>query len=316
MTDKYFDLKNKKVFVAGHNGMVGQAVIRSLKSESCKILTVSKSEIDLLNQSDVEKWIGFNKPDVVIICAAKVGGILANSNYPAEFIYNNLMIATNIIHASHKFNVMKLIFLGSSCIYPRLCKQPMTEDMLLSGHLEPTNEWYAIAKISGIKMCQAYRKQYNDDFISVMPTNLYGQGDNYNLETSHVIPALLKKIYLARQSNSADVEIWGTGNVRREFLHVDDCANGIIFLLKNYSGLDHVNLGFGKDLTIRQLAKTIMKVTGYDGTLRFETSKPDGMPVKLLDSSFINKLGWSPKIELEEGLRLALEDLKTQINNH
>ena len=301
-------MSKPRIFVAGHNGMVGSAVLRKLINEKCKILTTDRSEVDLINQFQVIKWFDSNKPDVVILCAAKVGGIQANDKYPVDFLYNNLMIQNNIIHASYSTNVKKLIFLGSSCIYPRDCSQPMHEESLLTGQLESTNQWYAIAKIAGIKLCQAYRKQYDKDYISAMPTNLYGPGDNYDLYSSHVIPALLRKCHEAKISNNNFMEVWGTGKVKREFLHVDDCAEAIIFLLKHYSQNEHINVGTGIDITIEDLTKTIQKVVGYSGDIKFDSSKPDGTPRKLLNTEKINNLGWISKIPLESGLRSVYED--------
>lgn len=300
-----YSLDGKRIWVAGHKGMVGRAVVRALEKRDCTILTAERSDADLTRQDEVEKWMSANKPDAVIVCAARVGGILANDTYPADFIYDNLMIEANIIHAAHNDGVEKLLFLGSSCIYPKHAAQPMSEAALLEGALEPTNEWYAIAKITGIKLCQAYRKQYGADFISAMPTNLYGPHDNFNLKTSHVIPALMRKCHEAKLNGSADMEVWGSGKAMREFLHVDDCAAGIIFLLEHYSNMEHVNLGTGEDVRIIELAETIKKVIGFDGALRFDTSKPDGTPRKLLDVSKINGLGWRHEIDLETGLALT-----------
>jgi len=302
-----YALTGKRIWVAGHNGMVGRAVMRALAKHDCTILTAERSDADLTRQDDVEKWVKANNPDAVIVCAARVGGILANDTYPADFIYDNLMIEANIIHASFSANVERLLFLGSSCIYPKHANQPMTEAALLTGALEPTNEWYAIAKIAGIKLCQAYRKQHGVDFISAMPTNLYGPYDNFDLETSHVIPALMRKCHEAKQGGSAHMEVWGSGKVMREFLHVDDCAAGIVFLLQNYSDMEHVNLGTGEDVTIIELAETIKKVVGFDGHLKFDASKPDGTPRKLLDVSKIHKLGWKHNYDLETGLTNAYE---------
>ena len=297
-----YDLTNKKIFVAGHKGMVGGAVMRALQKENCQPLTVERSQCSLTEQSQVRDWMNTNKPDAMIICAAKVGGILANDQMPAEFIYENLMIEANLIHAAYQANVKKVLFLGSSCIYPKFAEQPITESALLTGALEPTNEWYAIAKIAGIKLCQAYRKQYGVDYISAMPTNLYGPGDNYDLDTSHVIPALLRKCHEAKVANAPDMTVWGSGKVMREFLHVDDCAAGILFLLKNYSDMEHVNLGSGEDVTIKELAQTICQTVGFKGGLTFDASKPDGTPRKLLDTSKINQLGWQHSISLSDGL--------------
>lgn len=302
-----YSLDGKRIWVAGHNGMVGRAVVRALKERECTIMMAPRDELDLTKQDAVEAWLANNKPDAVIVCAARVGGILANDTYPADFIYENLMIEANIIHTAHKNGVEKLLFLGSSCIYPKHAAQPMSEAALMEGALEPTNEWYAIAKIAGLKLCQAYRKQHGADFISAMPTNLYGPFDSYDLETSHVVPALIRKCHEAKLNGSVDMEVWGSGKAMREFMHVDDCAAGIIFLLENYSDMSHVNIGTGEDVTITELAETIKKVVGFDGTLRFDSSKPDGTPRKLLDVAKINSLGWQHEIGLEEGLTLAYQ---------
>ena len=302
-----YTLSGKRIYVAGHNGMVGRAVVRALEKEACTILTAERSDADLIRQSEVENWMQAQKPDAVIVCAARVGGILANDSYPADFIYDNLMIEANIIRAAHDIGVEKLLFLGSSCIYPKMAPQPMPEEALLTGALEPTNEWYAIAKIAGIKLCQAYRKQYGADFISAMPTNLYGPFDNFDLQSSHVIPALMRKCHEAKQAGAESMDVWGSGKVMREFLHVDDCAAGIVFLLKNYSDMQHVNLGTGKDVTIIELAETIKKVVGFDGGLSFDASKPDGTPRKLLDVSKIHQLGWRHQYDLEAGLKSAYD---------
>ena len=302
-----FALDGKRIWVAGHNGMVGRAVVRALAQHDCTVLTAERADADLTRQSDVEDWVAAQKPDAVIVCAARVGGILANDTYPADFIYDNLMIEANIIHAAFKAKVEKLLFLGSSCIYPKLAEQPMSEEALLTGALEPTNEWYAIAKIAGIKLCQAYRKQHGVDYISAMPTNLYGPYDNFDLQSSHVIPALMRKCHEAKLAGADSMEVWGSGKVMREFLHVDDCAAGIVFLLQNYSDMTHVNLGTGTDVTITELAETIKKVVGFDGALAFDASKPDGTPRKLLSTAKINGLGWQAKIDLESGLSSAYQ---------
>ena len=302
-----YELAGKRVYVAGHNGMVGRAVVKALAAENCTVLTAERQDADLLRQSEVEAWMSHNKPDAVVVCAARVGGILANDTYPADFIYDNLMIEANLIKASFDCGVEKLLFLGSSCIYPKLGPQPIPEDALLTGALEPTNEWYAIAKIAGIKMCQAYRKQHGVDFISAMPTNLYGPHDNFDLQSSHVIPALMRKCHEAKLAGDATMEVWGSGKVMREFLHVEDCAAGIVFLLKHYSDMSHVNLGTGEDVTIRQLAEAITKTVGFEGSLAFDASKPDGTPRKLLDVSKINNLGWHHKLNLETGLAAAYQ---------
>jgi GDP-L-fucose synthase len=298
-------LAGKRVWVAGHGGMVGGAVVRRLGSEGCNILTVGRKEMDLRRQAAVENWMKSYKPNVVVVAAATVGGIFANDNRPAEFLYDNLAIETNIIEAAWRTNVEKLLFLGSSCIYPRLAPQPMREDALLTGPLEPTNQWYAVAKIAGIMLCRAYRKQYGCDFISAMPTNLYGVGDNFDLMSSHVIPALIAKADAAKREHKSEMMVWGTGTPRREFMFADDLADALIFLLKNYSGENHVNVGVGYDVTIRELAETVARVVGFKGRLVFDTSRPDGTPRKLMDSSVLLSMGWKPKTGLEDGLRQA-----------
>ena len=297
-----FGLAGRRIFVAGHRGMVGSAILRRLANENCEILTVGRAEVDLRRQQPTEDWIQVRRPEVVIVAAATVGGILANSTRPAEFIYDNLAIAANLIHAAWRNGVKKLMFLGSSCIYPRMAPQPISEDSLLTGPLEPTNEWYAIAKIAGIKLCQAYRKQYGADFISAMPTNLFGPGDSFDLASSHVVPALMRKIDDARRAAASQVEIWGSGTPRREFLYVDDLADAAVFLLKRYSGYEHINVGTGKDLTIRELAEVIARVVGYRGGFVYDRSKPDGTPRKLLDVSRLAALGWRASTSLEAGL--------------
>jgi GDP-L-fucose synthase len=301
-----YSLKGKKVWVAGHRGMVGSAICRKLAKLECDVLTASRNELDLLSQQDVADWVAEHKPQAVFVAAAKVGGIYANDTRPAEFLYDNLMIQNNIIHSSYKNNVEKLIFLGSSCIYPKFAEQPIVEECLLTGSLEPTNEWYALAKIAGIKLCQAYRRQYGCDYISAMPTNLYGIGDNYDLTSSHVIPALLRKAHEAKQQGLSEIEIWGTGTPRREFLYVDDCADAVVFLMQHYSDFSHVNVGSGTDLTIEALALLIMNSVGIQNpTLRKDTSKPDGTPRKLMSGAMLKNMGWSPKIDLRAGLMLA-----------
>jgi GDP-L-fucose synthase len=282
--------------------MVGSALVRRLADEECTILTAERSEADLTDPAAVKVWMAANQPDAIFLAAAKVGGILANNAQPAEFLHQNLMIATNIIHEAHVHSVEKLVFLGSSCIYPKLADQPIREDSLLTGPLEPTNKWYAIAKIAGIKLCQAYRRQYGCDFISAMPTNLYGPGDNYDLETSHVLPALLRKAHEAKLAGESGMEIWGSGAPRREFLHSDDCADGLVFLMKHYSDETPINLGSGSDIRIDELARLIMETVGLTGELRKDESKPDGTPRKLMDSSRIAALGWKPTIGLREGI--------------
>ncbi len=304
--------KNAKIYVAGHNGLVGSALIRRLEKDGyTNLIYRTSKELDLTNQEKALDFFRTEKPEYVFLAAAKVGGILANNTYPAEFIYQNLQIQNNIIHSSYLSGVKKLLFLGSSCIYPRDCNQPIKEEYLLTGILESTNEPYAIAKIAGIKMCQSYNRQYSTNFIAVMPTNLYGQNDNFDLETSHVLPALIRKFHEAKINNSKNVEVWGTGNVRREFLHVDDMADGCIFLMNNFNptsdqnekGDIFVNLGTGIDLKIKELAETVKKVTNFYGDIIWDTSKPDGTLQKLLDVSKINKLGWKYTINLEEGIK-------------
>lgn len=303
-----YELEGKRIYVAGHRGMVGCALVRRLKSENpAEILTVGREEVDLKDQTAVNAWMKQARPDAVLLPAAKVGGILANDTYPADFLYDNLMIAANVIHAAYGVGVEKLLFLGSSCIYPKHADQPITEDALLTGPLEPTNEWYAVAKIAGIKLCQAYRKQHGADFISAMPTNLYGPGDNYDLQNSHVIPALIRKADTAKREGAKSMEIWGSGTPRREFLHVDDCADALVHLMKVYSDHEHVNVGSGEDIAIEDLARLVMKVIGFEGELAKETSKPDGTPRKLMSAEKIRGLGWGPSISLEEGLEEAYD---------
>lgn len=286
--------------------MVGSAIVRRLESENvAEILTATRSDVNLTRQSEVETWLQDTKPDAVFLAAAKVGGIHANDTYPAEFLYENLAIANNVIHTAYTCRVEKLLFLGSSCIYPKMAPQPIEEDALLSGPLEPTNEWYAIAKIAGIKLCNAYRKQYGCDFISAMPTNLYGPGDNYHPENSHVIPALIRKAHIAKITNADSMEIWGTGTVRREFLFSDDCADALVHLMKVYSDFEHVNVGSGSDVTIEEIARLVMKTVGFRGALRNDVTKPDGTPRKLMANSKLKKLGWTPTHSLADGLEKA-----------
>lgn len=303
-----YSLAGKRVWVCGHKGMVGGAVVRRLASEGCEVLTADRSEADLINPAAVDAYMARHKPHAIFMAAAKVGGILANDTQAAEFLYENTMIATNVIHAAHVHGAEKLLFLGSSCIYPKFAEQPIREDSLLTGPLEPTNEWYAIAKIAGVKMCQAYRKQYGADFISAMPTNLYGPGDNYDLKTSHVLPALIRKAHEAKVAGEEGMEIWGTGSPMREFLHADDCADGLVFLMKHYSEAEHMNLGSGADIRIDDLAQMVMDVVGLKGELRKDTSKPDGTPKKLMDNSRIAALGWAPKISLRDGIETVYRD--------
>jgi GDP-L-fucose synthase len=299
--------KNAKMFVAGHTGLVGSALIRYLHSHGYTNLIVRTSqELDLRSQADVTAFFKEEQPEYVFLAAARVGGILVNAQYPASFIYDNLAIELNVIHAAYETNVKKLLFLGSSCIYPRNCKQPIKEEYLLSSALEKTNEPYAIAKIAGLKLCEAYNRQYGTKFIAVMPTNLYGPYDNFDLQSSHVIPALLRKCMEAKQSGAASFSVWGTGNVYREFLYVDDLAEACVFLMNTYDGSDIVNIGVGEDICIKELVHVIKRVVGYDGAIVFDSSKPDGTPRKLLDSSKINSLGWKPKTSLEKGLQKTL----------
>ena len=302
MLPPIYPLKGKRVFIAGHRGMVGSALVRRLQRADCEILTASHAEVDLRRQKETEAWMEKARPDTVFVAAATVGGILANDTRPAEFLYDNMMIEGNLIEAARQVGVEKLLFLGSSCIYPRLAPQPMKEEHLLTGALEPTNQWYAIAKIAGLKLCAAYRRQYGSDFISAQPTNLYGRGDTYDLQASHVIPALIAKTHRAKATGAAEVEIWGTGKPRREFLHVNDLADALIFLMERYSDESHVNIGWGEDVSIAELAALVAEVVGFKGRLRYATDKPDGMPRKLLDTSLMRGFGWQPKIRLREGL--------------
>ncbi|WP_269931276.1 GDP-L-fucose synthase [Aminobacter sp. HY435] len=307
MAELVYPLAGKRVWVAGHRGMVGAALVRRLETEGCEIVTAGRDIVDLTRQSEVESWLAETRPHAVLLAAAKVGGILANATYPAEFLYENLAIETNVIHASHKVGVEKLLFLGSSCIYPKFAAQPISEDSLLTGSLEPTNEWYAIAKIAGLKLAEAYRKQHGVDFISAMPTNLYGPGDNFDLASSHVLPALIRKAHEAKLSGARELTIWGTGTPRREFLHVDDAADAMVYLLKHYSGDQHVNVGSGTDVTIRELTETVARVVGFTGGIVLDTSKPDGTPRKLMSGEKLAALGWRPRIGLEEGIRSTYE---------
>ncbi|MBN1758324.1 MAG: GDP-L-fucose synthase [Chitinispirillaceae bacterium] len=305
-------MKNSsKIFIAGHNGLVGSALVRKLREQSFTNLVLrSRKEMDLTNQQAVDAFFEKEKPEYVFLAAAKVGGIHANNTYPAEFIYSNLQVQMNIINAAYQSRVKKLLFLGSSCIYPKYTPQPMREDALLSGKLEPTNEPYAIAKIAGIIMCQSYNRQYGTDFISVMPTNLYGPNDNYHLQNSHVLPALIRRFHEAKEKNDPKVTIWGTGNPTREFLYSDDLADACIFLMEQYSGNEIVNIGSGIEVTIKDLALKIKEAVGYEGELDFDVTKPDGTPKKLLDCSKIHSMGWRHKIELEKGIKLAYEDFQ------
>ena len=295
-------LVSRRIWVAGHRGMVGSAIVRQLEKRGVEILTVDRKTLDLRDQLGVQTWIRENRPDTVILAAAKVGGILANDTYPADFIYDNLTVQQNVIHAAHLADVNRLVFLGSSCIYPKFAAQPIREDSLLTGPLEPTNEWYAVAKIAGIKMCQAYRKQHGRSYISVMPCNLYGPNDNFDLQSSHVIPALMRKMHEGKTAGAEEVIVWGTGTPLREFLHVDDLARGTLFCMDNVDSHEHINCGAGSDIAIRDLASVIRDVVGFEGRLTFDTSKPDGTPKKLMDSSRLLSLGWKPEISFKSGL--------------
>lgn len=295
--------KNALIYVAGHRGLVGSAILRCLKSRGCtNLITRTSKELDLRCQAKVVEFFATFRPEYVFLAAAKVGGIVANSKHPAEFIYDNIMIESNIINAAHRYGVKKLLFLGSSCIYPKFASQPINEDCLLTGALEPTNEWYAVAKIAGIKLCQAFRKQYGDNFIAAMPTNLYGINDNFDLETSHVLPALMRKFYEATQSGSSVVTVWGTGMPRREFLYVDDLAEACCFLMDNYDAAEIINIGTGLDISIRELAEMMAEIVGYRGEIEFDDSKPDGTPVKVLNVTKINQLGWQSQTSLRAGI--------------
>jgi GDP-L-fucose synthase len=300
--------KDSKIYVAGHRGLVGSAIVRNLKKKGyTNIIGRTHSEVDLKNQTSVKKFFEEKKPEYVFLAAAKVGGINANNTAPADFIYENLEIQNNVIKAAFDFKAKKLLFLGSSCIYPKMCLQPIKEEYLLSGYLEPTNEAYALAKISGLKMCQFFKRQYGANFISCMPTNLYGPNDNFDLNSSHVMPALIRKFHEAKNNKEKFVEVWGTGKPLREFLYVDDMADGCVFLMENYDGEEHVNIGTGKEVTIRELAEMIKEVVGFEGELRFNTEKPDGTPRKLLDVSKLESLGWKYKVELKEGIKSAYD---------
>lgn len=296
--------KDAKIYVAGHRGLVGSAIVRRLQKDGFQNLVFrTSSELDLKEQAAVREFFAVEQPDYVILAAAKVGGILANDTYPAEFIYDNLMMEANVVDAAYRNGVEKMLALGSTCIYPKMAPQPLKEEYLLSGPLEPTNEWYAVAKIAGIKLCQAYRKQYGCDFIAAMPTNLYGPGDNFDLEKSHVLPAMIRKFHEAKLNGSASVTLWGTGAPLREFLHVDDLADACLFLMDEYSGADIVNIGVGHDISILDLAHIVREAVGFDGEIEFDTSKPDGTPRKLVDTTRINAMGWQASIDLEEGVK-------------
>jgi len=302
-----FPLEGRCIFVAGHRGMVGSALVRRLEQQECRILTVERDAVDLRDQLAVDRWFDEHRPEAVLLAAARVGGIHDNETHPGDFLYDNLAIATNVIEAARHTGVAKLMFLGSSCIYPRLAPQPMPETCLLSGSLEPTNEWYAIAKIAGLKLCQAYRRQHGCDFVSVMPTNLYGPNDNFDLLAGHVLPALVAKIDAAVREDRDSVEIWGSGRPRREFLHVDDLADAVVFLMKTWSEDEPTNIGTGTDVTIAELARMIADVVGFTGQFVYDNSKPDGTPRKLLDTSKLTALGWRPRITLEAGIRQTYE---------
>ncbi len=307
ITNNFMQLTDR-IFVAGHRGLVGGAIVRRLQQEGYRnLICKSRGELDLLDQSAVRRFYQEIKPDHVVVAAAKVGGILANDNYPAEFIYQNLMIEANLIHGAYEAGVKKLLFLGSTCIYPKMAPQPLKEEYLLTGPLEPTNEWYAVAKIAGIKMCQAYHKQYGSRFIAAMPTNLYGPGDNFDLHNSHVMPAMIRKFHEAKLAGRPYVEIWGTGTPKREFCHVDDCAAACVFLLNHYEGADFVNIGVGKDIAIAELAAWVRDAVGYHGEIRYDHSKPDGTPRKLVDAGRLHGLGWQPRIGLRDGIRSTYE---------
>jgi GDP-L-fucose synthase len=303
-----FDLDGKRVFTAGHRGMVGSAIVRALEGRNCTVLTAGREELDLRRQEATEQYLLSVRPDVVIVAAAKVGGIHANDTFPAEFIYENLAIEANLIHGAYRAGVRKLLFLGSSCIYPKLARQPIVEEELLTGPLEPTNEWYAVAKIAGIKLCQAYRRQYGADYVSVMPTNVYGPGDNYHPENSHVIAALIRRFHEAKETGAPTVTVWGSGTPRREFIFVDDLAEACILVLERYSGEPHLNVGIGEDVTIAELARLVAEAVGYEGELVFDTSRPDGTPRKLLDVAKLTALGFTARTPLRDGLKRAYSD--------
>lgn len=313
MTAPHFELTGRRIFVAGHRGMVGSAIVRRLESENCEVLFATRSELDLTDQASTREWMHQQRPDAVILAAAKVGGILANSLSPADFLHENLAIACNVIDAAHRADVNRLLNLGSSCIYPKFADQPIVEEALLTGALEPTNEWYAIAKIAGLKMAEAYRAQYGRDYISAMPTNLYGSGDNYNLESSHVLPALIRKAHEAKMNGGESITIWGSGRPLREFLHADDCADACVFLLKNYSAAQHVNVGSGSDISINELASLVCEVVGFHGRIEHDLSKPDGTPRKLMSDKRLKEMGWRPSINLRDGIECAYSDFLQSI---
>jgi GDP-L-fucose synthase len=303
------EIAGKRVYVAGHRGMVGSAIVRRLAREDCEILVAGRDALDLRDPAPVAAWLAAHRPDLVFLAAAKVGGILANATYPADFLYDNLMIAANVIHGAHQAGVEKLFFLGSSCIYPKFAPQPIPEDALLTGPLEPTNEAYAIAKIAGISLVQAYRRQHGSDFISAMPTNLYGPGDNYELDSSHVLPALLRKAHMMKTGEAGTMTLWGTGEPRREFLHADDCADACVFLMRHYSDAGHVNVGTGEDISIADLARLVCAIVGVEPRIEHDRTKPDGTPRKLLDVAKLRALGWSPAIALEDGIRRTYREM-------
>jgi GDP-L-fucose synthase len=308
-----FSLRGKRVWIAGHRGMVGSAIMRRLGAEGCEILTIDRGETDLTRQSDTERWMRKARPQAVFVAAARVGGIHANDTYPADFLYDNLMIEANVIRAACELGVEKLMFLGSSCVYPREAPQPIREAALLSGRLEPTNEWYAVAKIAGIKLCQAYRRQHGADFISVMPTNLYGPGDNFHPDNSHVPAALLRRFHEAKVAGAPSVVVWGTGKPRREFMHVDDLADACVFVMKRYSGESPINIGTGKEITIREFAEKVRQVVGYRGEIVFDARRPDGTPRKVMDVSVLRELGWSASIPLNTGLERYYEWFRSSV---
>lgn len=301
-TERLFPLAGRTVFVAGHRGMVGAALVRRLAATGCTVLTVDRAAVDLRRQKETEAWLEANRPDAVFVAAAKVGGIQANNAFPAEFIYDNLTIEMNLIHGAHKAGVAKLMFLGSSCMYPREAEQPIREDSILTGPLEPTNQWYAMAKLAGLKLCQAYRRQYGCDFITTVPTGLFGIGDNFDLAASHVIPALIRKVHDAKTAGRDGVEIWGTGSPEREFMYVDDAADALVFLMEHYSGEEPINVAGGETVTIRRLAELTAEACGWNGRFLYDTSKPDGMPRKALEARHLLAMGWRPGIGLAEGL--------------
>jgi GDP-L-fucose synthase len=308
-----FRIEGRRIWVAGHRGMVGSALMRRLAREDCELVTVGRDRVDLRRQAEVQAWMHETKPEVVVLAAARVGGIHANASRPADFLDDNLALQTNVIHSAAEIGVRKLLFLGSSCIYPRLAPQPISESALLTGPLEPTNQWYAIAKIAGLMQCQAYREQHGCDFISAMPTNLYGPGDNFDIEGAHVLPALLRRFRAATLAGDAKITIWGTGTPRREFLHVDDCADALVFLLRHYSDAGTINVGVGRDVTIAELAHIVAGVVGFKGEIGFDTSRPDGTPRKLLDVSRLTALGWQARIGLKEGIASTYEWLDHEL---